>query len=572
MNFKKDKIKLLDCTMRDGGYVNNWDFDKKLVREAYRALSKAGVDYVELGYHGTEEYFDKNKYGAFRFCKAEDINDICRGIDGAMVALMVDHGKFRVSDLAQYEDTPVKLIRIAFHKDKLEESLALVSQIKDQGFKCSINLMGFGSYTEQDRDKLLALLKEMPLDYAYVADTYGSMFPNQIPDFYKPLLDIKHVEWGFHAHNNLQMGFANSLAAINAGASIVDGSIFGMGRGAGNLPTEIMLGYLSRVMPERYNVIPVLNLIDRYFGEIHRKYGWGYNLPHMLSGTYGCHPNYAKNLVERKEYDIEDIWNILGIIKGNEPIGYKKELVDEILKKGFFGKRATASSSLKSGSASDQDKVNVPYTDRHQGRDFLVLANGPSLKMKQEELRSFIKKYDPVVIGANYLKGLFAPDYHAFTSRRRFADYVEHMSKDSKLLIGQHIPLDMVKDYVDTDYETIYYEDTADAPFAISNNIVSSNCRSVSVLLIAIAIIMGARRIFVAGLDGYMEAAKGENVHFYSEKDETDNREVLLDRHFGNLRYLEEIDEYLCKQGKEGIHIITPTNYTKFYKGISNYI
>ncbi len=564
------KIEILDCTIRDGGYVNNWDFDQKLVRETDRALSKAGVDYVELGYHGTEKYFDKKKYGPFRFCSPRDITEVCSGIDGANVALMVDHGKYELADLAQYRDTPVRLIRSAFQKDKVRAALENLVKIKEIGFAVSANFMGFVSYSQAERKELLSILKDLSLDYAYVADTYGSMFPDQLADFFGPLLEIKHIKWGFHPHNNLQMAFANSLAAMKAGAKVVDGSVFGMGRGAGNLPTEIMLAYLHRQQPDKYNVIPILNLIDRYYTDLHRKEGWGYNLPYMLSGAYGCHPNYSKNLVERKEFDIEDIWNILEAIKVKEPVGFKKELVDEVLKKGIFGKKGmlTAKRTVKFNG----NKVKVGYLNRHKGRDFLILANGPTLKQFQAEIKTFIDKYKPVVVGGNYLGGLFQLAYHGFANKRRFIDYVDSVAPNSKLLIGQHIPAEMIGEYIDRDHETIYYEDSLANSFDINDGVISSNCRTVAVLLAAVALVMGARRVFLVGMDGYMATSQEGLYHFYNEKAEAENLADLKEKHNANLAVLKQIDDYMVGRGGEGLHILTPTNYKEFYKGFRNYI
>lgn len=568
----RKELEILDCTIRDGGYVNNWDFDEKLVRETYRALSKAGVDYVELGYHGSEKYFDKNKYGRFRFSTAEDVSNVCAGIDGARVALMVDHGKYDIDDLIWYKDTPVKLIRSAFHKDKVEEALKLLLKVKELGFAVSANFMGFASYTQAERDRVLFFLRDLPIDYAYVADTYGSMFPDQVAEFFGPLLEIKHIKWGFHPHNNLQMSFADALAAIKVGAQIVDGSVFGMGRGAGNLPTEIILAYLNRQEPDKYNVVPVLNLIDRYYTELHKKYEWGYNLPYMLSGIYGCHPDYAKNLVERKEYDIEDIWNILEVVKINDPVGFRKQLIEDVLKKGVFGKKGLSAPSKKSVKAFNGNGSNVNYINRHKGKDFLILANGPSLKEFRTEIDAFIRKYDPVVLGGNYLGGLFEPHYHAFVNKRRFVDYVEGVAPSSKLLIGQHIPEDMIKEYVSRDYEVIYYDDSLENPFDIQNGVISSNCRTVAVLLSGVALVMGAKRLFLAGMDGYMGTSVGSLLHFYNERDETENRDDLMERHNWNLNFIKQIDDYITGRGGEGLHILTPTNYKEFYKGIKNYI
>ncbi|MFC1595707.1 hypothetical protein ACFL4D_00275 [Candidatus Margulisiibacteriota bacterium] len=564
-------LEILDCTIRDGGYINNWDFDIKLVRETYRALSKAGVDYVELGYHGTEKYFDKDKYGLFRFTPVETVNEVCQGISGAKVAVMLDFGKYDLEDIETYKNSPVELLRIAFHKNKVEEALKSAVEIRKMGFKVAVNLMGFATYTEEEKAKLLDLLNETSLDYAYVADSYGSMFPNQLETFYKPLLKVDDLKWGFHPHNNLQMAFANTLAAIEAGAVIVDSSTYGMGRGAGNLPTEILLSYLQLTKPEKYNAIPVLNLIDRYYEDLHHKFGWGYDLPYMVSGIYGCHPSYAKDLVERKEYDIEEIWKVLEGVTSQNPVGFSKKLTEDILHQGFFRKKNQVPGE-KPADLSKNGHVEVPYANRHQGRDFLILAGGPSFKKYQAQIESFIKKYDPIVLGANYLAELIVPDYHAFSNNRRFMDYVESVNEKSKLLLGQYIHKDMISEYTKLSYETMYYEDSADAPFDIKNNVISANCRTVSLLLMGTAIIMGAKRIFVAGLDGYTGTEEDGKIHFYNEKDETENRDVLMDKHFGNLKYLEQIDQYMSEQGNEGVHILTPTSYTAFYKGIKNYI
>lgn len=568
------KFEILDCTIRDGGYINDWNFDKKFVRETYRMLSKSGIDYVELGYQGSEKYFDKDKYGTFRFSWIEDINYVCQGIDGAKVSLMVDYGKFDLDDLNQYKNSPVQLIRIAFHKNKLKKTLDLSQKIKAMGFSVSVNFMGFSSCNETEKRQFMCSLKGLDLDYVYISDTYGSMYPNELKKTFHSLSKMKTIKWGFHPHNNLQMAFANSLAAIEGGAGIIDSTIYGMGRGAGNLPTEIILSYFHHINPNRYNVIPVLNIIDKYYTQLHQKYKWGYNLAFMLSGIYGCHPHYAKNLIERREYDIEDIWNILKVIRAKNPVGFSKELIEETLNKGFFGKRRPSFLKDKSKSFLNKNKkkVKVTYINRHIGQDFLVLANGPSLKENQNKIELFIDKYNPIVLGANYLGGLFKPHYHAFANKRRFTSYVDTVNKGSKLLISQHIPLEMIEEYTDRDYETIYYEDVLGSPFDIRNGIISSNCRTVSILLIGIAIVMGAKRIFVAGLDGYMDSEIKKDMHFYKEEDETKNREIIADKHFGNLAYLEDIEKYLHKNNKEGIHVITPTSYTKFYKGIDNYL
>ncbi len=564
-------VEILDCTIRDGGYVNNWDFDKRLVRETYRALSKGGVDYIELGYHGSQKWFDKKQYGAFRLSLAEDIRFVCNNIAGAKVAVMVDYGKFDVEELAQYKDTPVRLIRIAVHRHSIKKAIHAAAGIRRMGFLVAVNLMGFTLYTPKERKKVALLFRDAPIDYAYLVDSHGSFFPNQIGDICGPLFGIRHIRWGFHAHNNLQMAFANTLSAMAAGAHIIDSSVFGMGRGAGNLPTEIILAYMHLLKPEKYNAIPVLSLVDRYFTKLYDASPWGYNLPFMLSGIHDCHPDYPKNLINRKEYDIEDIWKILNAVRLSAPVGFNKELLEGIIRNGLFSKKPAASGVASKANTSKRKKTSVSYRGRHRNADFLVLANGPSLKSNHKQLAAFISKYQPIVLASNYLGGLFKPHYHAFSNKRRLIDYIDTVDKSSRLLISQFISPQMIREYTDRDHETIYYENT-DAQFTINDGVISSHCRTVALLLLGVAIVMGARRIFVAGLDGYTGINKKGQIHFYNEKDETEDRNVLMEKHMSNLRYLEQIDEYMCSHGKEGIHIITPTNYTKYYKGIENYI
>jgi 4-hydroxy 2-oxovalerate aldolase len=563
-------VQILDCTIRDGGYLNNWNFDKKVVREVYRSLSKAGVDYVEIGYLGSEKYFDRSQYGIWRFSDEDDLKEVVDGIHGAKIALMADCGKFDLQDIIRRNKKLVDLIRIAAHQDKIKEAAEMSTKIKENGYEVSLNLMGYSNYTEAETKECAALLNDTIVDYIYVADSYGSILPNQVEDFFRPLLNLSGKKIGFHSHNNLQMAFANTLEAIRCGINIVDGSVYGMGRGAGNLPIEVILAYMELSNRDKYNVIAVLNLIDQYFIRFQREMHWGYQLPYMLSGVFKCHPEYARNLVERREYTIEDIWQILEIIRKIEGVGFSKQALEEVLKKGRFssGQKIV---TFKNSKAEPKGQGRVPYEDRHTGRDFLILANGPNLKTYKRQIDEFIMKYDPVILGANYLANMLVPHYHAFNNKRRFIDYVQYIDQKSRLLIGQHIPQEMVKEHTSREYEVIFYIDELDSEFGIKNGVIQTNCRTISVFLAGLAIVMGAKRIFIVGMDGYLSTDEKGKFHFYNEEEASD-RKIILEKHQWNLRYLEQIDRYLVEHKKEGIHILTPTSYKRFYKGINNYL
>lgn len=567
---KLPNFKLLDCTIRDGGYLNNWNFDKRPVREVYRSASKAGVDIVEMGYRSSAMDFDKKTYGLWRFSEEKVLREATEGIYGAKIALMADFGKAKESDFTEKDQSVIDIIRMACHKNDIANAVKLLEKIKRKGYQVSLNAMGYSNYTPREQKKLVSAVKNSNLDMVYVVDSYGSLFPGQIKPMLEPLLEIPGIKVGFHPHNGLQMAFANTLEAIQAGAHVVDSTFYGMGRGAGNLPTEIIVLYAELMGNKKYNVIPILNCIDAYFMPLHKKWGWGYQLPFMLSGMYKCHPNYAKNLVEFREYTIGDICKGMEFIEKANSIGYSQEVFKNLVDGGLVG-RFKETKNAKSTKTMVRKEARAPYIDRHKGRDFLILANGPTLKKYKPAIDKLIKKIDPVIMGANNISGMYAPHYHAFNNKKRFMMYSDTVSKESKLFLSQHFPKDLISEYTDSEYEKIYYKDNFNADFDIKSGVVQANCRTISILLLGVAIAMGAKRIFAAGMDGYVDLKKN-NFLFYNEQDEKEDQSLIVERHRSCEKFLDQIDKYLHKKGKEGLHILTPTSYRSYYKGIENYL
>ena len=586
------KFEILDCTIRDGGYVNNWEFDKKLVREVYRALSKSGVELVEIGFRGTEKHFDRNKYGLWRFSSEEDIREVTNNITGAKLSLMADYGKVELDDFCDANDGVVDLVRIAVHKDNLKGAIDLLGQIKEKGYEVSLNVMGYANYSENERKNLLDLLKNVVLDYVYIADSYGSLFPDQIRSIFEPILGIPNIKVGFHPHNSLQMAFANALEAIRCGVHIIDSTIYGMGRAAGNIPTEVLISYLEKENKEKYNSVPVLNIIDRFFVSLKQENNWGYQLPAMLSGIFKCHPSYAKALIDSREYTIEDIWKAMEYIEKRDSVGFSKELLNELVNEGVMGglenlikkvsPQNTSPNKLFETRNTDINNITidrikecdykVSYVNRYSTRDILVIANGPSLQAYKSQINEFINSYEPIILGANYLGGLFKPHYHAFNNKRRFIKYIDSVAPESKLILGQYMPDELVREYTDRDFEKIYYRDVINSDFGINNGVITTNCRTISVLLLGVAIVMGAKRIFCAGMDGYMGEDSMRNLHFYNEEDGNPDKKMIIEIHRWCGMFIKQIDGYLSDNGMEGVHILTPTSYKSFYKGVENYI
>ena len=575
---QEKRVKILDCTIRDGGYLNDWHFDLKLARELYRAHSRSGVDFVEIGFRSSNKYFAPEKYGSWRFTPESLISEVVKGISGPAVSLMVDFGKVDIEDIPERKNSLASMYRVAVHKDEVIPAIELCNIIADKGYTTSIQLMGIVNYTDEDFNRILGPLGASKITYVYFADSYGSLFSSDI----KPIRDrlaITEKKIGFHAHNNLQLAFANTLEAIKSGVDIVDGTAYGIGRGAGNLPIEILLSYFEKTSAKNiYNTLPVLDIIDRYMLDLHKDLKWGYDLSYMLSGMFEVHPYYSKTMVDYREYSIEDILRTLETVKETKPIGFKKPILDSIIQSGFVGIPI-----IEKDSKPDFDSIpvqdlsefgQVPYLDRHSGRDFLVLANGPTLKEEKEQIEKFIKKYNPVVIGANYLGGLFIPQYHAFGNKKRFIDYVDTVNAGSSILISNIFSDKFIKKYTDRKYEFIQHLPQLSTDFNISNGVIMTKCRTISILSVAVVIVMGAERIFIAGMDGYkqVDSFMKSSVHFYKELDETEDFEMLMEKHNWNERLLKQIDNYLISNNKEGLCILTPTSHKAFYKSIDNFL
>ena len=580
-----DDLKLLDCTMRDGGYLNGWFFNKKFAREYLLASVKTGVDVIEIGWRGTEKFFSREKYGLWRFTEDNLIREVSNGIKLPEIAVMCNFGKIHADDFADKNESPVDIVRIACSSNVVSQGISLLGDLKKKGYKVSLNATGFSNYSDAQLKELEIIIKNSDLDYFYIADSYGSMLPNDIPRLLERFVDLDNVRVGFHPHNSFQMAFANTLEAIRVGASIVDSSMLGMGRGAGNLPSEIMLTYLQKGREDKYNVIPMLNFIDLYMKPLNKEIKWGYAIPYLLSGYFKCHPDFIRDIDNYQIYTIEETWAILNEVKNEDPSTYVPGMIDRIVRTKNIGKitKGIANQNTKKiealvdtpkGVSTIESKKPVSFIGRHKEKEFLVLANGPMLFSYKEKIDRFIKKKNPVIIGVNYLGGLITPHYHGFILTKRLIKYIDQVHKESKLLLGSYIPDKVIAERVSRSYETVYYEDILGPEFEIKNGVISSNCRTVSILMMGVAVAMGAKRIYAAGLDGYInnEDNLPQSDLFYEEPNKIESPEVLMEMHKWCQYYIDSISKHMIANDGEGIHIITPTTYKSSYLTIDSLI
>jgi len=294
----REKIKVLDCTIRDGGLINNHDFDFHFVRAVYKALSEAGVDYMEVGYKNSKRLFSPKEYGKWKFCEDDEIKRVIEGIPSkTKISVMVDVDRVDIEDIKPAKHSPVKMIRVAAYVKDIDKAIFLVNHFADKGYETTVNIMAISRALDNELNEALHQLeKECKAEVIYIVDSFGSLYQETTEFLIKKAKSIlKTKEVGIHAHNNQQLAFSNTIEAIIHNANFVDGTIYGLGRAAGNCPLELLLGFLKN---PKYDIRPILDVISKEFIPLQKKMEWGYIIPYAITGILDEHPRAAIALRE----------------------------------------------------------------------------------------------------------------------------------------------------------------------------------------------------------------------------------------------------------------------------------
>lgn len=286
----RPEIKVLDCTIRDGGLMNDWHFDKALVKDVFHGLVQAGVDYVELGYRADKKQFSPKDFGPWRFCDEQDLRDVAYECD-TKISIMVDVGRTDYDAFLPASESLVKLVRVATYVKEVDKAIHLGRHIKSMGYEVAVNIMAVSHALEPDLDEALDELAATNFDMVYLVDSFGYFYSEQIhylADKYLTRLNGKPV--GIHCHDNRNLAFANTIEGIIKGINRLDATIFGIGRAAGNCQLEMLMAFLKN---PKYDVRPILDLIQKYFVEMKKELRWGYEIPYAITGVLNKHPRAA---------------------------------------------------------------------------------------------------------------------------------------------------------------------------------------------------------------------------------------------------------------------------------------
>ncbi len=300
----REDIRVFDCTIRDGGLVNNFHFSDDFVRGVYETCVASGVDYMEIGKNNSPTLMSEDEFGAWNFCKEEDIRRIVGENNTNMkIAVMSDIGRTVKEELLPKEDSVVDMVRIATYIHQIPEAIELVNEAHAKGYETTINIMAIAKSFESELDEALEAVSKTPVDVIYIADTFGSFYPEQIRKLTEKYLKVAQdsgKQIGIHAHNNIQLAYANTIEAMMYGTSFLDATISGLGRGAGNCPLELLVGFLKN---PKYKLRPILKFIEEQIVPLEKELDWGYSIPYMITGLLTEHPRSA--MKARAEDDTE---------------------------------------------------------------------------------------------------------------------------------------------------------------------------------------------------------------------------------------------------------------------------
>lgn len=367
-------IRLLDCTLRDGGYCNNWTFGYNNIQKVVNDLLQANLDIIECGYisQKTEFNIDCTQYTSFDQVK----QFIPENREGKIFVGMINYGEFNIEDIPEYDGTSVEGIRVTFHKRERVEALEFCSELKNKGYKVFIQGMVSLSYTDEEFLDFIKRVNTFEPYAFYIVDSFGMM---KGKDLRRLFYTVEHnlsenIYIGFHSHNNMQLAYSNciALAGMETNRSIIiDASIYGMGRGAGNLNTELFIQYLNENQNGDYKLKPLLTIIDEILDDFHKENYWGYNLPNYISAKNNAHPNYAGFLADKNTLTVEDMENIFLLMAEDKKIKYDKYYIEELYTK-----------YLATGKVQEERKGELE--EKLNGKKVVLVAPGRSSEEERE--------------------------------------------------------------------------------------------------------------------------------------------------------------------------------------------
>ncbi|RTR35970.1 pyruvate carboxyltransferase [Shewanella canadensis] len=488
---------ILDCTLRDGGYYNNWDFTPDVVTAYLDAMAQAKIDYVELGLRNfpksgfdgpfayTTEAFLKRlnlpvgpTYGVM--VDAKTILEADMSVEQAVDALFVD------ADLS-----PIKLVRVAAHFHEVEKSGPIVRALKAKGYIVGYNLMQAGGKSDALIAEKAKLASEWQcIDSLYFADSLGNMDADEVTRIVKAIRMQWQGDIGIHTHNNMGKALDNTITAKTLGVTWLDVTVTGMGRGAGNAQTESLLAVVNSET-SAYQPNAVYELVIRYFEKMQKDSGWGSSLLYFLGAQNDVHPTYIQNLISNKHYGTEEIVGAINYLSQLEgTTSYNGDVMDSAISFDTSSKEISGTDLL---------------LGKFKGRELLIISNGPSLERYLSEIKSYIEERKPIVLAINAVSTLASEfvNYYCVSHNSKFlSEHDVYKSLDRPLIMPAHRFTDEELKNVSNEFVD-YGLNVESDEFMVSDKSCSVPYDLTAAYALAIAVHSQAESVSLVGVDGY---------------------------------------------------------------------
>lgn len=523
-----NNIKILDCTLRDGGYINNWSFGKDNIVSVCENLAKAKIEIIEAGFLTDMPHTANESL----FANSEELKDVVQAKGKSKIAVMIALGE-KESDPSKLEDSSISgidIVRITFHNNEKEIKKAVdyAKILKSKGYLVCMQPVGTTTYSDKELLNLIDVINNLKPYAFYLVDTLGTLYKNKLLHFVD-LIDNNLAEGiciGFHSHNNLQMSFSNSQLIIEYPSNrefIIDSSLYGMGRGAGNLCTELVTRFLNERKNGEYNLVPILEEIDNFIYPISLKLPWGYNAHYYMSAIHNCHPNYSSYLMNMQTLTMKDVNLLLQNLPKEERHLFNKKLIEEIY-------------------LNFQNSVNnsnvVSENVFEQGKEVLVLAPGYSLVSEKDKIKNLIGEKQPIVVSINTKPECYDVDYVFISNRKRLYAF-NYDNLNSKIIITSNLPK-LTEDFICVDYEAL-----CDKEFEQPDN--------AGMMMLRLLNSNKVKKVYLAGFDGFSSPNK-EN--YYSNKIANINTKEIAEKKN------KDIAKQLAKISKEiNVEFVTKSYY-----------
>ncbi len=518
-------IKILDCTLRDGGYINDWNFTNNQIKNIINALETSKIDIIECGYLNEKKGQESN---STLFKNTKIFDDFIKDTNNAIKkVVMINLGDYDISNLPKQNMTKIDGIRLAFHKKDLKLALSQAEKMIDLGYHIYFQPMVTKNYSDLEFLSLIGKSNKLNIYSFYIVDSFGSMTLNE---FQKYMILAhnnlnKNISLGYHSHNNMQLAFSNAINMCNMNIKrniVIDASIYGIGRGAGNLNTELITDYVNHTYDKSYDILPLLEMIDTFLNSLMQKNPWGFSPAQYLSASFDCHPNYATYLINKNTNHIVGVKKVLESLLEENKASFDKDLIENLYINFLLETKTTIKNSLE-----------LP-----KDKKILLIASGKSVAEYQDLVLNKINSEKYITIALNH-KPNFKCDYYFFSNQKRFDEF-KNILEQNKIIITSNLlsnidvtivldinPLVYIKDIFITNVATVFI-----------NYLISKNIKEVEIV----------------GLDGYKITESNYN---YDETSVINDNQELEEQNnlLGNsLKFL---------SNKINIELVTPSIFKK---------